>query len=124
MNEFDQFVKHKLKAKYYIRYADDFVVLSHDKNQLIKTLPYMEVFLRDRLGLALHPNKVSISTCAHGVDFLGWVHFPDHRILRTATKRRMFWRIEKMNRKEETIQSYLGLLSHGNSYTLRQKIKD
>ena len=43
MNEFDQFVKHKLKAKHYIRYADDFVILSHDKNYLLKTLPSLKV---------------------------------------------------------------------------------
>lgn len=31
MHEFDQFAKHKLKAKHYIRYADDAVVLSRNK---------------------------------------------------------------------------------------------
>jgi len=123
MNEFDQFVKHELKAKYYVRYADDFVTLSSNREELARTLLHMEVFLRDRLKLALHPDKVSIETLASGVDFLGWVHFPDHRVLRTATKRRMFRRIEETNRKPETISSYLGMLSHGNSYTLQQKIK-
>ncbi len=121
MNKFDQFVKHRLKVKHYIRYADDFVVLSHDRNHLLKTLPYMEVFLRDKLKLRLHPNKVSIETLASGVDFLGWVHFPDHRVLRTSTKRRMFRRIKEMGSKEETVQSYLGLLSHGNARKLHEK---
>jgi retron-type reverse transcriptase len=119
MNEFDQIVKHKLKAKYYIRYADDFIILSADRNHLLKILPYMEAFLRDRLKLEMHPNKVSIRTLASGVDFLGWVHFPDHRVLRPATKKRMFRRIEETNRKLETVSSYLGLLSHGNATKLR-----
>lgn len=123
MNEFDQFVKHKLKARYYIRYADDFVVLSHDKNQLLKTLPYMEVFLHDTLKLAMHPNKVSISTLASGVDFLGWVHFPDHRVLRTATKRRMFRTLQTSGEKPEVLHSYVGMLSHGNARKLQEKIK-
>ena len=122
MNEFDQFIKHKLKAKHYIRYADDFVILSEDKNHLLKTLPYMEMFLCDTLKLEMHPNKVSIQTLASGVDFLGWVHFPDHRVLRTSTKRRMFRRIKEVNGKEATVQSYLGLLSHGNAHKLRDKI--
>src|SRR3990167_7132742 len=86
MNEFDQYVKHQLRAKYYVRYADDFVVLSNDKQELEERLRYIVVFLRDRLKLQLHPDKVSIKTFASGVDFLGWVHFPDHRVLRTATK--------------------------------------
>lgn len=123
MNEFDQFVKHSLKTKYYIRYADDFIVFSRDKQYLLKILSYMKVFLRDTLKLALHPNKVSISTRASGVDFLGWVHFPDHRVLRTNMKQRMFRRIEESDGKPEVVISYLGLLSHGNSYKLRQQIR-
>ncbi len=122
MNEFDQFVKHKLKAKYYIRYADDFVILSHDKKPLTKTLPYMEVFLREQLKLTLHPDKVSITTLASGVDFLGWVHFCDHRVLRTTTKKRMFRRIAERQGSEKTVESYLGLLRHGNAGKLRKKI--
>src|SRR3989344_1719012 len=78
MNEFDQFAKHNFKAKYYIRYADDFVVLSQDKTYLEELLPKMGDFLEERLKLELHPDKVFIKTLASGVDFLGWVHFPDH----------------------------------------------
>lgn len=115
MNEFDQFVKHKLKAKYYIRYADDFVFLSDDKEWLESILPQIASFLKERLSLSLHPNKVFIQTLASGVDFLGWVHFPNHRVVRTVTKRRMWKRLEETEGKEETVQSYLGLLSHGNA---------
>ncbi len=122
MNEFDQFVKHKLKAKYYIRYADDFIFLSHDKNWLEDILPKINDFLRDKLQLNLHPNKVFIKTVASGVDFLGWIHFPDHRVLRTVAKRRMF-RIVKMKKGDNgTVQSYLGLLSHGNERMSSQQI--
>jgi RNA-directed DNA polymerase len=123
LNEFDQFVKHKLKAKRYIRYADDFVILSHDRNHLLEILPCMEAFLQERLKLAFHPDKVSIETLASGIDFLGWVHFPDHRVLRTATKRRMFRRIKEMNGKPEVVASYLGLLSHGNTRRLRAQVE-
>ena len=122
MNEFDQFIKHQLRVKFYIRYADDFVLLSRDKNFLEQTLRYIEVFLREKLKLQLHPDKVFIKTLASGVDFLGWVHFPDHRVLRTATKRRMFRRIAEVNGKQETAQSYRGLLSHGNTHKLRRQI--
>jgi hypothetical protein len=121
MNEFDQFMKHALRAKYYIRYADDFVILSHDKKHLVETLRYIVVFLRDRLKLELHPNKVSIRTLASGVDFLGWVHFPDHRVLRTATKKRMF-RLLAGNAKPERVMAYLGMLKHGNTFKLHKRI--
>ncbi|MFH1608979.1 MAG: reverse transcriptase/maturase family protein, partial [Patescibacteria group bacterium] len=58
MNEFDQFVKHKLKVKYYIRYADDFVALSKDKKYLEDILIEIKNFLETKLKLNLHPNKV------------------------------------------------------------------
>ena len=125
MNEFDQFVKHKLKAKYYIRYADDFVILSHDKKALEQTLQSVEAFLQDRLKLRLHPDKVSITTFASGVDFLGWVHFPGHRVLRTATKKRMLRRLEERkgsDGEEAMRESYAGLLGHGNARKLRGEI--
>lgn len=122
MNEFDQYVKHKLKAKYYIRYADDFVFISHEKEQLLSMYRYIDTFLRERLRLQLHPDKVFIKTFASGVDFLGWVHFPDHRVLRTSTKRRMLKRLagEASDAQKE---SYQGMLRHGNAEKLRQKIK-
>jgi len=121
MNEFDQFVKHNLKVKHYIRYADDFVFLSHDKAWLEAQIPQIETFLSGCLTLSLHPEKVSITTVASGVDFLGWVHFPYHRVPRPATVRRMRRRIAE-HPTPETIHSYLGLMKHGNTYGLRTKI--
>lgn len=123
LNEFDQFVKHQLKAKYYIRYADDFVLMSTNKHYLQNLLPKINQFLNQELKLSLHPNKVQLKTLASGLDFLGWAHFPDHRVLRTATKRRMLKRI-KDSPKPEIIQSYVGMLSHGNAYKLGTKILD
>jgi len=123
MNEFDQFVKHKLKAKYYIRYADDFVIFSQDKDLLKNLIPQIQEFLNNKLKLELHPNKISIRTIASGNDYLGWVHFPDHRILRTTTKRRMMKRIQRTEGKIETVQSYLGMLSHGNSKGLKNEVE-
>jgi retron-type reverse transcriptase len=122
MNEFDQYVKHKLKAKYFIRYADDFVFLSHDRKSLENLLLKANNFLETTLRLTLHPDKVYIKTLASGVDFLGWVHFPDHRVIRTTTKKRMFKRIAESSGREETIQSYLGLLGHGNAKKIQSQV--
>ena len=122
MNEFDQFVKHKLKANYYIRYADDFVIFSEDKLQLEKLTPPIRGFLRNELKLELHPDKLFIKTLASGVDFLGWISFPDHRVLRTSTKKRMLKRLSE-NLVPETLNSYLGLLKHGNTHKIQKKIK-
>jgi retron-type reverse transcriptase len=123
MNRLDQWMKHKIKAQYYIRYADDFVILSTDKDWLMELVPQIAEFLNEHLKLNLHPDKVFLKSLASGVDFLGWVHFPDHRVLRTVAKRRMFKGVHTKKGKVETVQSYLGLLSHGNAYKLEQKIK-
>ena len=124
MDEFDQFVKHRLKITHYIRYADDFIFLSADREQLIGLIPKISGFLANHLRLTLHPRKVSISTLASGVDFLGWVHFPDHRVLRTNTKRRMLRNVTGREKKDAVVQSYLGMLSHGNTRKLQERIEE
>ncbi len=108
---------HHLKIRHYIRYAYDFVFLSPDRAYLVATLPRIKSYLRDRLKLELHSQKVSIRTLASGVDFLGWVHFPHHRVLRTATKRRMLSMLRQAA-SPQTRASYRGMLSHGNTHRL------
>lgn len=117
LNVFDQFVKHTLRAKYYIRYADDFVLFSHSQQYLARLLPVLQDFLWKELQLKMHPFKIEMRTIASGVDFLGWVHFPHHRVLRMSTKRRMIAKCSEKN-----IDSYFGLLKHGNSKKLVDSI--
>ena len=121
MHEFDSFMKQELRVEYYIRYADDFVVLSRDRKYLEEVLVQMEIFLRDKLKLAMHPDKVYIKTYASGVDFLGWVHFPHHRVLRAVTRRRMVAKL-KISDIKETKSAYRGMLSHGNTQKLKNTV--
>ncbi|MBM3206677.1 MAG: hypothetical protein FJZ43_03595 [Candidatus Staskawiczbacteria bacterium] len=121
MNQFDQFVKHQLKAKYYIRYADDFVILSENKHELEDAVPKIKSFLFEGLQLILHPNKISIKTLLSGVDFLGWVHFFDHRVLRAVTKRRILKKVQN-NSSQQSLNSYLGMLSHGNANKIKRQL--
>ena len=122
MNEFDQFVKRDLKIKYYIRYADDFVILSQDKVYLENIIPKIADFLEKRLCLKLHPDKVFIKSIYSGVDFLGWIEFGNHRVLRASTKKRMFRILEGNDYKEESVVSYRGMLKHGNGRKIQQKL--
>ncbi len=135
MNKFDQFAKHKLKAKYYIRYADDFVILSPDRIYLENATGEISKFLLEELNLELHPNKIFIKTFSSGVDFLGQVVFPSHKVLRTKTKKRMFKNIKKRRAELESgliseesfnqsLQSYYGMLTHCNGYKLKRKIDE
>ena len=122
MNEFDQYMKREVHAKYYIRFADDFVILSPDKEYLQQVLLQVAHFLEIKLKLSLNYYKVSLHTLSSGIDFLGWVNFSHHCVIRTKTKRRM---LRKLNThcSEETVSSYLGMLSHGNAYKLSETIR-
>lgn len=121
MNKFDQWMKHRMKVRYYVRYADDFVIFSTDKDYLWELVPKIADFLEEELKLTLHPNKLFIKTLTSGVDFLGWVHFPNYKVLRTSTKRRV---LKALNESENTnsLISYSGLLKHGNQFILKQEI--
>lgn len=135
MNEFDQFIKRNLKMKYYMRYADDFVIFSEDMGLLENLIIKIQVFLGEKLKLELHPNKVSIGTFSSGVDFLGLVHFSNHSVLRTSTKRRMLKKIIQRKRElicgeidektfNQVVQSYLGILRHCRGHGIEKKISD
>jgi len=133
MNKFDQFAKHKLKAKYYIRYADDFVFFSESKSCLENQIPVIGNFLEKELKLKLHPDKVFLKTLNSGVDFLGMISFPNHRILRTKTKRRIIKKFKNKRQELESnliskeafnqsLQAYLGVLRHCKGHIIEQKI--
>ena len=121
MHEFDMFMKQELHVKYYIRYADDFAILSDDVSYLQNLIPKIEAFLRERLHLNLHPDKVYIATYTSGVDFLGWIHFPYHRQIRTSTKRKIIKNLARYP-KPKTVLSYRGLLDHGDTYFLKKRL--
>jgi len=83
LNELDYFVKHKLKAKYYIRYVDDFVILHKSKEQLEKWKAEIDRFLRDKLKIELHPEKSKIILLSRGIDFVGFRNFYVHKFKTT-----------------------------------------
>ena len=135
LNEFDRFVKHTLKVTHYLRFADDMLFLSHNKGELEALIPEIEKFLGDHLKLRLHPKKIILKPLQQGVDFLGYVTLPHHRAIRTTTKRRMLRKISKRHGAyfdgeisddslNQTVQSYLGMLTHADCHRLSEHIKN
>ena len=135
LNELDQFIKHALRVKRYARFADDFVLLSNSKSDLEADLARIQSFLAEQLKLELHPHKISVRPLAQGIDFLGYVILPHHRVLRTTTKRRMLRKVSERHRAyfkgtvagdslNQTMQSYLGMLSHADTYELTQRLRN
>ncbi len=135
LNELDQYVKHKLKVKYYLRYADDFAFISHDKIYLLNLIAPVREFLKQELDLELHPKKIIMRKFSSGVDFLGYLIFPKYILPRNKTKRRLLKKIKERVRQfkegkitkeslNQTIQSYYGFLIHANSHKFKQKLQN
>ncbi|HUD09385.1 MAG TPA: reverse transcriptase/maturase family protein [Patescibacteria group bacterium] len=134
MNKLDQFIKRNLKIKYYLRYADDFIILNSNKDILNRHTSILAKFLKEELKLEFHPKKVFIRKLTWGIDFLGYIILPHYILPRTKTKKRLFRKIEQKIEEYEqgkiseyslsqTNQSYLGYLRHTRSYRVQQILK-
>jgi len=136
LNELDQFIKHTLKTHFYIRYVDDIVLLSRDRNELIEWMKEIESFLITRLGLRLHPRRRKLQPISNGIDFLGYIIRRDYILIRRRvinnlnSRLRHFGRINlkkpahfanparPLNLLRECLQSYLGHFKWANSHRL------
>ena len=118
LNELDQFVKHNLKSRYYLRYCDDFVILGDRGRYLKETLSKIADFLNDKLKLSLHPNKISIRKYRQGIDFLGYIVRPYCVTLRTNTKRRILKKANAGN-----LSSYLGMMKHCDGEKIKKLLR-
>ncbi len=81
LNHLDHFVKHKLRARYYIRYVDDFVILHKNRKKLLEYMDEIEKYIKF-LKLELHTDKSEIHALRNGITFLGYRIFYNHRLLR------------------------------------------
>lgn len=81
LNALDQFVKHELKCRWYLRYCDDFVLLATDPETLRDWRGRIEAYLTDRLALALNPRQ-RLAPVSNGIDFLGYIVRRDYCLVR------------------------------------------
>ena len=134
MNMFDQFIKRVLKVKYYIRYVDDFILLSEDRLQLVGWLGQIRNFLRENLALSIKSTS-KIASLSGGINFLGYIQHMHYRLVRrrvaftfrrnlrlvrnkyisnkiTGKTRRITWRV--LIRTRSVLCSYLAYIGHAN----------
>ncbi len=135
LNELDQFVKHELRVKYYLRYCDDFIIVSNSLEYLKALLPHLKGFLTRHLKLELHSKKIICRKYEQGIDFLGYVCLPHYRVLRTKTKRRIFSKLQQKQSEvqqglissaslNQSVRSYLGVVKHCNGFKIARQIKE
>jgi len=131
LDDFDHFIKHKLNCSYYGRYVDDVVIVHPDKEYLKSIIPIIKKYLHDELFLELHPKKIYLQPDQNGVSFLGVFIKPYRIYIKNRTKGNFYNKIECWNKflGEDnqvkfvaSMNSYLGMISHFNTYKLRRKM--
>lgn len=134
LDPLDQFCKRVLGIKRYIRYMDDIIILDNDKERLKEYGRRMTQFLEERLHLNFN-NKTALRPVLVGCEFVGFVIYNDHVILRKSTTLRMKRTLRKTRQdyhdnlitfKEAnaTMQSYLAMLSHVDCKKFKEKLLD
>ena len=134
LNKLDYFVKHRLKAKHYIRYVDDFVILDKDKKVLEEYFIKIEKYLKN-LRLELHPDKSGIHPLKDGITFLGYRIFYHYKLLRKRNQRQFFGKLKgnirlhqeglmSKQKLDSFIQGWFGYSKFANTYNLRKRIVD
>ena len=134
LNNLDYFVKHRIKAKCYIRYVDDFVILHKNKNVLYDYKNKIEKYLKF-LKLELHQEKSEIHALRNGITFLGYRIFYHYRLLRKRNiryfKRRLeekleLYRREIISEKELSsfINGWMGYSSFANTNNFNKKLNN
>lgn len=133
LNELDQFVKHQLRAKFYIRYVDDFVIFHTSREQLEAYKTVIGIFLRKNIALQLHPLKSKIIPLERGTEFLGVKIFPHHLLIKQKNIRKFQRKYaafcSSFERGELTydsiydfLEGWIAYAKHANTYKLRKKI--
>lgn len=116
LSYFDRWVKEKLRIKWYFRYADDIVILSNDKTFLHNCLKEIKEYLRIELNLEVKRNHQVFPVADRGIDWVGYVHFHNHTMLRKSIKQ---------NYKKNRVKSnYNGWLVHADTINLRRKYEN
>lgn len=128
LNELDTYIKQHWRIKCYIRYCDDFLIIHADKALLNQIKAELPTFLADKLKLRL--SKLELYPVTHGIDFIGYRHFPARYVLvRKRTVKRMrktlkHYRGDNSEKANAVRCSINGWLLAANTYNLRQKIKE
>ena len=115
LDDLDQFVKHRLRAPHYVRYVDDFILLHESPQWLNQAREQIETEL-DRLHLQINPRKTVLQPVARGIDFVGHLIKPWHRITRRKTVHTALDRLQCMPDRElhQSANSYFGLFGQAS----------
>lgn len=129
LSYFDHWLKEEKRIKYYYRYADDMVILSDSKEKLHGLLKEISCYLTEKLHLELKGNYQIFPVESRGIDFVGYVFFHSHILMRKSIKKNFCRKVSRLNRKKTIAKEYrtcicswIGWAKHCNSRNLIKKI--
>lgn len=125
---FDHYCKEQLKCRYYFRYADDIVIMHHDKSHLHDVFNEAKIYLINKLKLTIKSNYQVFPTNVRGIDFLGYKFYHTHTLVRKSIVNRYKRKLKHTqltgDRRRSQIESYRGWLIHANTHNLRKKYEN
>lgn len=135
MDALDQYCKRYLKYKYYVRYADDVVIVLPNKESALKAQKLCADFLDERLNLRINPKKTQIFPIRQGVNCFGFKIYTTHRLLRDSSKKKLKRKIKKMpyliakekmtiDKANQMLASWSGHARYASSINFAQSILD
>jgi hypothetical protein len=98
LNELDQFVKHSLKCRFYLRYVDDFLLLSANPEELYEWKDRIEIFLKNNLALKLKSGD-KVRRVSEGADFLGYIIRPGYILVRRRVVNNLKYKVALFKEK-------------------------
>lgn len=127
---FDHWVKEEAGVKYYFRYADDMVFLHRDKAFLHGLLVQINDYLQSRLNISLKSNFQVFPVDARGIDYVGYVFYHTHTLMRKSIKKNLCRAAAKLNKRrgvpakeyKQRLCSWLGWAKYSNSKHLLKTI--
>jgi retron-type reverse transcriptase len=128
LNEMDQFVKHELRVKYYIRYMDDFVVMVRDREEARRVFEAIREFVERRLRLEFN-RKSGYFPAVRGLDFVGYRVFLDYTLLRKRSKVKLRRVVRDFDRGRDDferfygrVNAWLGHAGHADGWRYTHKV--
>lgn len=125
LNEMDQYIKHNLKCKYYLRYVDDIVILHNDPKHLNTVYEDIDNYTLTNLLINFHPNKKELNVIDKGVNFVGYIVKPYCKYIRRTTidNAKKCASVEKpFEGMRPSMNSYLGFMQHANCFNERKNL--
>lgn len=131
LNPLDHFIKRELRCRGYLRYVDDLALFSNHAHDLWEWKQAISERLA-MLRLSLHP-RAQVSPTRHGIPWLGFIVYPDHRRVKARNVRNFQRRLRDRWQEyceghitfaefDSSVQGWINHVRYADTWGLRQHV--